>query len=133
MRLPGPTWLRRPSCRAGAGARRWSTLIAAIVSAVTAVVVLVAAMIVGNTLLAALAIGIAIVGLILLGRDWLRERGESETDGDEDQRSDGGEPNDHTAPPGDGLKPELFTPDVSYEEAVQGVDDEEDFDLEGDG
>lgn len=107
-------------------------MIAAIFSAGTAMVVLVAAIILGNTLLAAIAIGIAILGLILLGRDWLKERGDSETDADADQRSDRREPDDGAVSPGDGLKPELFTPDVSYEEAVQGVDDDdEDFDLEG--
>jgi hypothetical protein len=114
-------------------ARGWSKLIAAIISAATAMVVLVAAMIVGNTWLAAIAIGIATVGLILLGRSWLEAREDSETDGDADQRSDRRERKDDTAPPGDGLKPELFAPDVSYEEAVQGVDDDEDFDVEGNG
>lgn len=114
-------------------ARGWSKLIAAIVSAATAMVVLVAAMIAGNTWLAAIAIGIATVGLILLGRYWLEAREDSETDGDADQRSGRREPKDDTAPPGDGLKPELFAPDVSYEEAVQGVDDDEDFDVEGNG
>lgn len=109
------------------------TLIAAIVCAGTAMVALVAAIISGKTLLAAIAVGIGIVGLILLGRDWLKERGAPGTGPDGDQRSDRQKPEGDAAPPGDGLKPELFTPDVSYEEAVQGVDDDgEDFDLEGD-
>ncbi|MGC2655458.1 MAG: hypothetical protein WA317_18100 [Mycobacterium sp.] len=106
-------------------------LIAAIVCAVAGMVVLVAAIIVGKTLLAVIAVVIAIVGLILLSRDWIKESRSSETEADADQRSHRREPNGDTAPPGDGLKPELFTPDVSYEEAVQGVDDDEDLDLEG--
>lgn len=115
-------------------ARGWSTLTAAVVAAVTAMVVLVVAVIVGNTLLAALAVGIATVGLILLRRDWLREREDSGTDGDGNQRPGRRESEDDTAPSGSDLKPEFFTPDVSYEEAVTGVDDDdEDIDLGGIG
>ena len=105
-----------------------AAMIAAIVSAVAGMVVLVAAIVVSNTMLAAIAIGIAIVGLILLGRDWLKQRNTVETDEAADQRAD--EPTSRSE---SALKPELFTPDVSYEEAVEGVDDDEDLDLEGKG
>ena len=108
-------------------------LIAAIVSAVAGIVFLGAAIIMGSTLLAAVAIGIGIVGLILLSRDWQKERGKSETDTDTDQRPDRRDARGDTASSGDGLKPELFTPDVTYEEAVQDVGDDEDLDLEGSG
>lgn len=108
-------------------------LIVEIVSAVAGMGFLMAAIIMGNTLLAAIAIGIGIVGLVLLTRAWLKERGESEIDADRDQQSDRRVAEGNAASPGRGLKPELFTPDVSYEEAVQDVDDDEDLDLEGKG
>ena len=108
-------------------------LIAEIVSAVAGIGFLMAAIVMGNTLLAAIAIGIGLVGLILLTRDWLKERGESEIGAESDQRSDRRVAEGDAASPGKGLKPELFTPDVSYEEAVEGVDDDEDLDLEGKG
>ena len=108
-------------------------LIAEIVSAVAGIGFLMAAIVMGNTLLAAIAIGIGLVGLILLTRDWLKERGESEIGAESDQRSDRRVAEGDAASPGKSLKPELFTPDVSYEEAVQDVDDDEDLDLEGKG
>jgi hypothetical protein len=128
VRLPSHSAANvRPAARSTRGwvPKGWSTLIAALVSAVTATVVLVAAIVLGNTLLAAVAVGIALLGLSLLGRDWLRERRDSATDVEADQRSDRLEPGDN------GLTPELFRPDVSYEEAVNDVDDDQDFDLEG--
>ncbi len=92
-------------------------------------VVLLVAIFMSNSFLAAIAIGIAVAGSILLSRDWLSERRTTKTDAGADEQSDSREPEDDTS--SDGLKPELFTPDVSYEEAVQVVDDDEDFDLEG--
>lgn len=92
---------------------------------------LLVAIVMSNTVLVAISVGIAIVGLILLRRDWLSERADAKADGatgkDPDRR---GSAADNSLSVG-GLTPELFAPDVSYEEAVQQVDDDEDLDLGG--
>jgi hypothetical protein len=110
-----------------------ATLTAAVVSAVTGMVVLLVAVFLSNTVLAAIAIGIAVVGLILLSRDWRKERGNAEADGKAGQEADRRATPGDTSPSGNGLTPELFTPDVSYEEAVQEVDDDDELDLGSDG
>jgi hypothetical protein len=96
---------------------------------VTGLVVLVTAIVIGNTVLAAVAIAIAALGLVLLAIDGRKERETSSTDDAADSQSDEGD----SAPPVAGLKPELFTPDVSYEEAVQQTDDDVELDVEGNG
>ncbi len=97
----------------------------------TAIVVLLVAIVMSNTVLVAVSVGIAIMGLILLRRDWLSEGAEAETEGaagkDPDRRESAA---DNPSSVG-GLTPELFTPDVSYEEAVRQVDDDEELDLGG--
>jgi hypothetical protein len=110
-----------------------ATLTAAVVSAVTGMVVLLVAVFLSNTVLAAIAIGIAVVGLILLSRDWRKERGNAEADGKAGQEADRRPTPGDTSLSANGLTPELFTPDVSYEEAVQEVDDDDELDLGSDG
>lgn len=111
----------------------WSTVIAAIVSAVVGLVLLVVAIIVGKTNIALLAIAIASLGLFLLGRDWLKERRNREADGADDDQPDEHGREDQGSSPDNGLRPENFEPDVSYDEAVDHDDDDDDLDLEGNG
>jgi hypothetical protein len=98
---------------------------------VTGLVVLLVAIFMSSPLLAAVAIGVATAGAILLGLDWRRERSTAATGADADRHVDSqqaaGDPSAKK------LAPELFTPDVSYEEAVQEVDDDEELDLDGNG
>lgn len=110
-----------------------ATLTAAVISAVTGMVVLLVAIFLSNTVLAAIAIAIALVGLILLSRDWLNQRGNAEADGKKGHEAGRQETPRDTSPPTNSLRPELFTPDVSYEEAVQQVDDDQELDLGSDG
>ncbi len=109
----------------------WSTLFAATACAVTALIVLLVAIFLSSPVVAALAIGIAVVGSILLSRDYRRQRGTAATGTDADQQADRRQRDGDTS--AKELKPELFTPDVSYEEAVREVDDDEDLDLDGTG
>ena len=96
-------------------------MIAAIVSAAAGVLLLAAAMISGSSAVAFVAIAVAIVGSVLLARDWLRERKTPET-------TEADVAQDH-----DAFKPEMFEPDISYEEAVESADDTDDIDLDVDG
>lgn len=109
----------------------WSILIGAIISAVIGMVLLAVAVITGSTVIALFAIAIAIVGLLLMARDWRNERRARETEDSTDWPADERQP--QRAPKTDEINAEMFEPDVSYEEAIESADDTEDFDLEGDG
>ena len=105
-------------------------LIAAIVSAAAGIILLVAAIISGSSAIAFVAVGVAIVGSVLLARDWLRQRKTPETT---DATQAGQSPLEADDERDDAFKPEMFEPDISYEEAVESADDTDDIDLDVDG
>lgn len=104
--------------------------IAAIVSAAVGIVLLVAAIISGSSATAFAAIVVAIVGSVLLARDWLRERKTPQTT---DVAQAGRSTPEADDARDDAFKPEMFEPDISYEEAVESADDTDDLDLDVDG
>ncbi len=91
-------------------------------------VVIVIAILLSNTIVALIAIAIAIVGLFFLVRDWRTEAASRDISDTNDPRA--GEDGQDDARNTSALQPELFEPDVSYEEAVESADDIDDFDLE---
>jgi membrane protein implicated in regulation of membrane protease activity len=83
--------------------------------AVLGIGVLAAAVLTGNTILALVVIAIAAVGLVLLVRDWLTDRGQPE-----EQRAVSApraEADEHDA--GTTMEADEFEPDVAYEEGAE--------------
>jgi membrane protein implicated in regulation of membrane protease activity len=100
-------------------------LIVVLVLAVVGLAVLAAAILTGNTILALIVIALAAVGLLLLARDWLADRRRPEMDSAAEpdavhDRGMQGEVGEKGA-----LEPDLFEPDVSYEDAEE-ADEAED-------
>lgn len=97
-------------------------LIVVLVLAVVGLAVLAAAILTGNTILALLVIAVAAVGLLLLARDWLADRRRPEMDSTaqpeavDDAVHDGGMQGE-VGREKRALEPDLFEPDVSYEDA----------------
>jgi hypothetical protein len=93
-------------------------LIVVLVLAVVGLAVLAAAILTGNTILPLIVIALAAVGLLLLARDWLADRRRPEMDSTAEPDAE---------PTGQGevgrekraLEPDLFEPDVSYEDAEE--------------
>jgi hypothetical protein len=79
--------------------------------AVLGIAVLAAAVLTGNTILALVVIAIAAVGLVLLLRDWLTDRGQTEAAAPVPESPDGTE--EHDA--GSTMDADEFEPDV-YDE-----------------
>jgi hypothetical protein len=96
-------------------------LIVVLVLAVIGLAVLAAAILTGNTILALVVIAVAALGLVLLARDWFKERRRlagASADADAEPAEH------HEHPPGATrekrpLAPDMFEPDVSYEEAEE--------------
>jgi hypothetical protein len=101
--------------------------------AVIGMVVLAVAILTGSTVIALAAIVLAGVGLLLLARDWLKQRERSDMAGgayfQPDER-----PAEEKVAHGDRLvNPDTFEPDVSYEEAIENAGEDEDFNVEDEG
>ncbi|MCW2654670.1 MAG: hypothetical protein QOE41_2865 [Mycobacterium sp.] len=94
-------------------------LIGALILAVIAVVALVAAVVTGSTVVGLIVIVLAALGLLLLAVDSLRQR----------QPRDSGPATTPDTRPGQAddkrLKPDMFEPDVLYEDGVQDAPETE--------
>jgi hypothetical protein len=91
------------------------------------------AILLGNTFIALVVIGLAAIGLLLLARDWLKQREPRDTAGGAHLRPDE-RPPEGEVEHGDGaLNPDMFEPDVSYEEAIEAAAEDEDLDIEDEG
>jgi len=95
--------------------------------------VLAVAVITGNTVIALAVIGLATVGLLLLARDWLKQRQPRDTAGSEHPEADKRRPEGEVAREDRALNPDMFEPDVSYDEALEDATEDEDFDVEDEG
>jgi hypothetical protein len=83
--------------------------------AVLGIAVLAVAVLTGNAILALVVIAIAAVGLVLLIRDWLTDRGQTEAAASVSESPDGTE--EHDAGPT--MDADEFEPDVSYDEGEE--------------
>jgi hypothetical protein len=100
---------------------------------VIGMVVLAVAILTGSTFIALVVIGLAVVGLVLLARDWLKHREASGT-ADTAHPEAGERRQEEEVAHGDrALNPDMFEPDVLYDEAVEGAAEDEDFDVETEG
>ncbi len=88
---------------------------------------IVIAIVMSNTVVALIAIAIAIIGLFFLIRDWRTEGASRES---RDTGSQADDDQQEKAQRTNAVRPDLFEPDVSYEEAVESADDIDDFDLQ---
>jgi membrane protein implicated in regulation of membrane protease activity len=80
--------------------------------AVVGIAVLAAAVLTGNTILALIVIAIAAVGLVLLARDWLSERGQADSPQAAGYSRDDTDEHDS----GTTMEADEFEPDVPYDE-----------------
>jgi len=85
--------------------------------AAVGVALLAAAVVFDNTFIALAAIALAAVGLILLARDWLANRGHVESEADTRVEPEAIDDSEHLAEDGEPLEPDEFEPDVPYEES----------------
>jgi len=97
-------------------------LIVVLALAVIGLAVLAAAILTGNTILALVVIAVAALGLVLLARDWFKERrrlasASAEADAQSAEHHEPHEPG--ATREKQPLEPDLFEPDVSYEEAEE--------------
>jgi len=102
------------------------TLVLAV--AIAGIALLAFAVITNNTIVALLAIVLAVVGLVLLARDWLHDRRDPGAHRRDDARSDANMgPNGHYTHD-ESLEPDMFEPDVAYDEGeeAEAADDEVD-------
>jgi hypothetical protein len=92
-------------------------------------VVLAMAIVTGSTVIALIVIGLAMVGLVLLARDWLKHREPGGTPVGVDRWPDERRPEEEP-PQGDKVvNPDMFEPDLSYEEAIESAAEDEDLDI----
>jgi hypothetical protein len=91
------------------------------------------AIVTGSTVIALIVIGLATVGLLLLARDWLKQRAPSGTAGAADLQPDERRAQDEVTPEDRALNPDLFEPDVPYDEALEEATKDENLDREFDG
>lgn len=84
--------------------------------AVVGIALLAAAVLTGNTILALIVIAIAAVGLVLLVRDWLSERGQADSPRAAEDSSD---PTEVHASTGTSLDADEFEPDVLDDEGAE--------------
>ena len=82
--------------------------------AVVGIALLAAAVLTDNTIVAVIVIVVALLGLFLLGREWLRERRPPNAPQDGEHSGDAAEPH-HAAD--ERLQADEFEPDVPYEES----------------
>jgi hypothetical protein len=96
-----------------------------LVVAIVAIGLLVWAILSGNTIVALVVIVLAALGLLLLARDWRKER--SDAAGDEAQQrgrergASSEDPENHWVHPD--LEPDEFEPDVDYDEAQAAAEE----------
>src|SRR5690242_6081169 len=85
--------------------------------AVVGMALLAVAVLTDNTIVALLAIVVAVIGLVLLAREWLADRRQPA-----DRQDDGSSETEvaHDAHGDDELEPDMFEPDVAYEDGEQG-------------
>jgi hypothetical protein len=95
--------------------------------------VLVVAIVTGSTVIALVVIGLATVGLLLLARDWLKQREPSGTPRAADLEPDERRPEEEVTREGRVLNPDMFEPDVPSDEALEDATGDEDFDVEDEG
>lgn len=107
----------------------WFVLIGPMASAATGFVVMAIAIFTGSTVMAVIAIAIAILGLLLLAKDWRKQHRARAAGEATDPPAGKGPPNETP----NRLEPEMFEPDVSYEEATESADDTEVFDFGAEG
>lgn len=79
-------------------------------------VVLAVAVLTGSTLVALVVIVLAMGGLLLLARDWLKQR-----PGRELSERAHGQPGEDAVQMDGTLNPDMFEPDVSYDEAIESA------------
>ncbi len=98
-------------------------LIVVLVLAVVGLVVLAVAILTSNTILALVVIGLAVVGLLLLASDWFRDRRRLEVESTDEGDVEAEEHHEPLEPEATRdkptLEPDLFEPDVSYEDAEE--------------
>ena len=102
-------------------------LIVALVVTVIAIVMLAIAIITGNTISGFVVIALAALGLLLLARDWLRQRRGRADEGLDDRPTEQEIDREKRVP-----DPETFAPDVWDEDADENDLDDELFNVEGD-
>lgn len=102
-------------------------LIVALVVTVIAIVMLAIAIITGNTISGFVVIALAALGLLLLARDWLRERRGRADESLDDRPTEQETDREKRVP-----DPETFEPDVWDEDADENDLDDELFNVEGD-
>jgi hypothetical protein len=84
--------------------------------AVVGIALLAAAVVLDNTIIALAAIALAVAGLILLGRDWLANRRDAQSEADPRAQPEIIDDPEHLRG-GEHLAPDEFEPDVPYEVA----------------
>ncbi|WP_163756263.1 hypothetical protein [Mycobacterium botniense] len=99
----------------------------------TGMIVLAVAIVTGSTVIALVVIGLAMLGLLLLARDWWKHRGSGEALSPTSFRRDGHQPEGEVAHEDRALNPDMFEPDVLYDEILGNISDEEGFDVESEG
>ena len=93
--------------------------------AVVGIALLAASVVFDNTFIALAAIALAVVGLILLARDWLAERRRIDSGPDNRSESDEVAELEHVRPE-EPLEPDEFEPDVPYEDSDVPPDGDDD-------
>lgn len=91
------------------------------------------AILTGSTVIALVVIGLALVGLLLLARDWLREPKPAEIADNAHRETDEHLTDEDAAQADRSLNPDMFEPDVSYDEAVESAAADEDLDVDDTG
>lgn len=93
--------------------------------------VLAVAIMTGSTVIALVVIGLAMVGLFLLARDWRKQRKPSGTARAADLQPDERLPEEEVTREDRVLNADMFEPDVPYDEALEDATEDEDFDVGG--